>query len=289
MSEQVEVKITTDDEKTLVIEVVDGKTKTYYRNPIRTMCLEVHELLICSTARAYHMGEELESLPDPKLMLRGTAWLGRSSLCVIGNPQTSTHTLPVTFKVLTDAERISTEENSKKYNRPLRYTGATIGFMYADWEIGNGDDWFIECYVSAATFAAMASTVESGKLRKASIGLHLDDIYTDDNWAPPSFNADWFLRPNRKYPKNGPDLVRGDITTFDLEMTSVCLGPPPEVSGDVGGDVDERQNYDNMPVVSPEVVALEKLGTNIEKLRGTVKWVGGFIAVFLCFLVIKGT
>lgn len=288
MSEQAEVKIVTDDAEALVLEGADGKPKKYYRNPIRTMHLNVHELQVCSTAMVYYMGGELPPLPDPKLELRGTASLGRSSLCVMGNPQTSTRTLPVTFKVLTDAERVSTEENSRKYDRPLRYTSATIGFMYSDWEIGNGDDWFLECYVSAATFAAMASAVESGALRKASLGLHLDDIYTDDNWAPPSASADWFLRPNRKSPKQAPDLVRGDITVFNLEMGSVWLGPPPEAERDAH-DADERQAYQNEPAVSPEALALEKLGANIEKLRGTVKWVGGCIALFLCFLVLKGT
>lgn len=287
MSEKVDLKVVSNDAEAIVIETPDGKQEKYYRNPIRTLSLDVFELQVCRSATVYHMGGEIGPLPTPTHQLRGQASLGRSKIAIIGQPNTAAKVLPISFSVLSDAQRLNTAENAEKYKRPLRYTGVTIGFIESDWEIGNGDDWFVECYVSAEVFAEMESAVSTHTLKKAEIGLQLNDVYTDDNWAPPSVAADWFLRPNLENPKYGPDMARGDITSFNLAMSSVWIGPPPEAKAEVDA-ADERQGYHGESVVRPEVVALDKLGANIEKLRGTVKWVGGFIALFLCILALKG-
>ncbi|NHZ83991.1 hypothetical protein F2P44_32720 [Massilia sp. CCM 8695] len=288
MSEKAALKVVSNDDEALVIDVADGKTDKYYRNPIRTFSLEVFELQMHRSATVYRMSGEIEPLPVPTRHLRGSASMGRSKLAVIGAPCTATSVVPISFSVLSEAQRLSAEQNAEEYKQPLRHTGVTVGFIEADWEIGNGDDWFVECYVSAEVFAEMENAVAAGTLKKASIGLDLDNIYTNDNYAPPSVSADWFIKPNLENPKYGADMARGDITSFNLALTSIWLGPPPEAAPRDADDT-EQHGYQSQPAVSAEAIALDKLGANIEKLRGTVKWVGGFIAVFLLFLVMKGS
>jgi len=69
-----------------------------------------------------------------------------------------------------------------------------------------------------------------------------------------------------------------------LALTKADLRPKEESE-----PVDKKDNevQPEEPLPDYHLLALSTLAGNVEKLRGTVKWVGGLIAVLLLFLALK--
>lgn len=286
--EKVVVKVKSEAERKLVIETPEGKEQTYYLNPIRTMYLHVQKLQISKGLHLYHFGDaELGPQPELSLYVLGTATLEGRSISVIGDPGNKTRTLSLSFKAPNEEGKQS-EDAAQKQGKTPRYTSATVGLNRHDWEIGNDDDWFAECEVSPDTLIAISSAVSSGRLRGMTVGLTLEGIYSDDDWAPPSVKTDWFLRPNRSDDTiDFPELARGDITRLWLDLASVDLRPQSEEANPEPEALDDPAPAPMAAQMDHHTTVLYVLAGNVEKLRGTLKWVGGLIAFFLLVLAFK--
>ncbi|CAN7779298.1 hypothetical protein LJR296_007887 [Cupriavidus necator] len=281
------VKIKSEAEGELVIETAAGKEQTYYLNPIRTMHLDVERLQVARSASTYYPADgEGGGLPVPALRVHGTARLKDRFISVIDDPENRSRTLKIYFKALDAEGRKQREEWAKEQGQVADYTRAYLGFNRADWEIGNDAEWWVECEILPETLSAITSAVESGALKRMSVGLTLKRIYVDDRYAPPSITVGWYLRPDAMdNTLEMPGMALGGLTRLDMDLTVVDLKPPT---------VDESQpepvevsSPDPDPDPTQSASALYTLAGNIEKLRGTLKWVGGLISLCLIILAFK--
>ncbi|HEY8606409.1 MAG TPA: hypothetical protein VIM12_04755 [Noviherbaspirillum sp.] len=274
----------------LVIETPGGKEETYYLNPVRTMRLDVEQLQVYRGGDRMHLlNQDLPTPPELSLYVLGTASLEGRSISVIGEPDNKARRLKIAFRALDEEGRKRREEWSRKHDKPVRFTGATVGFLRSDWEIGNDDEWFVECEVSSEMLDEIVSAVSSKSLRGMSIGLTLKGIYADENWAPPSARTNWYLRPNREdNAVDSPEMAHGKVTSINLSLADANLRPQQE--NDDGAELpaeDKPELLTSAVEPSVNVSNINALAANIEKLRVTLKWVGGFIAFFLMILAFK--
>lgn len=139
-----------------------------------------------------------------------------------------------------------------------------VWFSRANRRLGFDDSWNIECKLPQATLATLASAISSGELLGLRLRLTLSNIYAES--LPPS-ESDWFLRPSpTESTTEFPVPARGCVDGLTLELGSFRKAPEAAVSAK---EPESTQ------------VALQMLVVHIERLRGTVKVVGGLIAFFL--------
>lgn len=273
------VNIVSEERGELVVQVAEGEEQTYYLNPIRTMRLIAEELQVFRGTSSLTLGMP-ERLPPAQFSVLGEAWLESGYISVIGEPSNKSRILRVAFKAYDEADVARREEKAGKFPNLV-----TVGFSRRDWEIGNDDCWFIECYVSPQILDAIVSAVSTGTLRRLNLGLTLERIYSDNNWAPPSARTNWFLRPSRSGNSLlSPEMAFGGITVLDLGLSRVDLRSKPESEDEEEVNVPEAR-----PEPEPDVKmqALTVLNNNIEKLQGTVKTVGWAIVLVLLALFLK--
>ncbi|GIZ53912.1 hypothetical protein [Noviherbaspirillum aridicola] len=284
------VQVKSEAEGKLVIETPEGKEETYYLNPVRTMRLDVEKLQVHRGGSQIHLlNEDLPAPPNLSLYVLGTASLEGRSISIIGEPDNKTRRLTIAFRTLDIEGRERREDWSRKYDKPVRFTGATVGFLRSDWETGNDNEWFVECEVSPDMLDEIASAVSSKSLRRMSVGLTLSGIYADENWAPPSARTDWFLRPNREdNTVENPEMAHGEVTSINLSLADADLRPQQDQEEDAELPADDTPAV-LTSAIEPNVSVsnIDALTTNIEKLRVTLKWVGGFIAFFLMILAFR--
>jgi hypothetical protein len=288
-AEKIAVKVTSEEGRELVIESPDGKEETYYRNPIRTMYLDVVEVQVCSAFRQYsfeHEEGKPQPLPELALAVRGTATLEGCSISVIGDPGSESRKVAISFRTPNETTPEELDETEPAQEKLTRCHSVILGFNRRDWEIGNEDTWFVDCEVSQATLDTLVNAVSVRRMRNIKVGLHLHDIYSDDDWAPPSGRADWFIRPSKRDNTiEFPELARGEIANLYLTMDTVDLRPRADDSPETVDE--EKPEPAAEPAPDQQAMALQMLALHIEKLRVTVKWVGGFIAVFLAILAFR--
>ena len=199
---------------------------------------------------------------------------------MIGEPSNVTRSFQITIRAHDEADRQKLVEDKKSGKKRL---STSVGFSRRDWEIGNEDTWFIEAWVSQQTLNAIVTGLSNGSLQEMTLGLSLERIYSNDNFS--HSGADWFLRPSRQNNSFlNPELAWGEVSNMNLALTKVDLRPK-EQPEPVGEKDDEVQPEDAVP--DYHLLALSTLAGNVEKLRGTVKWVGVFVAGLLLLLVMK--
>ena len=266
-----EVNIVSEGRRELVVREAEGEEKTYYLKPIRTMRLIAEELQVfCGTSSLTL--DMPEHLPPPQSCVHGEVRLEGGYISVIGEPSNKSRIFRVSFKPYDEADVARREEKTGKFPNLV-----TVGFSRRDWEIGNDDCWFIECYVAPQTLDAIISAVSTDTLKRLNLGLNLEGIYTDDDWAPPSVGANWFLRPSRSgNSRLSPEMAVGSIAVLNLGLSRVDLRSKPELENeDVASGPESRLEPD------VRMQALTALNNNIEKLQATVKTVGWAIASLL--------
>ncbi|MGW8392109.1 hypothetical protein [Pseudoduganella sp. HUAS MS19] len=278
--EKITVNIVSEGERELILLTPAGERETYHLNPIRTMRLIASELQIMCGAES-HTFDAPERLPSPQFRVQGEAWLEKGHISVIGEPSNKSRAVDITFRAYDEAD-ISNREKKLGRLPPLVH----VGFIRRDWEIGFDDSWFVAAYVSQQMLDSIISAISAGTLREMSLGLDLEGIYTDNDWAPPSMSADWFLRPSRTDNSlKNPEMARGYVSVINLCLSKIDLRSKPET---------EAENEDGNDVASSAVpepdlkhLALLALNSNIEKFQGTVKAIGWAIALLLLVEVLK--
>lgn len=276
------INVVSEDEGKLIVQDPAGKKETYYLNPIRNMRLFVEALQVsCGTSSMSF--DKPKRLPPPEVAIRGTALLEGGRISVIGEPSNRSRSFSISLKAFDEADVTRQEEELGHMPHTV-----SLGFLRRDWEIGNDDEWFIECYVAPQMMDAITSAVSAKTLQRMTLNLRLERIYSDDNWAPPSAGSDWFLRPARSdNTLQFPEMAHGAITQLSLGLANVDLRPKSEPEVDEPDVDDVPDMYDDGMVPKQTLDAIKTLGTDIEKLTAAVKTVGWAIALGLLFLVLK--
>ena len=118
-----------------------------------------------------------------------------------------------------------------------------------------------------------------------TLNLALRGLYTTEHsWAPVSSHRDLFIRPNRR--DNAikfPDMAEGRVRAIHFASASRDLRKAkPSEPADAYED-----EAPSVPSADPVALAIATLGARVEQLRGTLKWVGGFIVLALLFLAVR--
>lgn len=278
--DDVKVDVVSEGEGKLIVRTPEGKEETYYQSPIRTMRLRAEELQVSCGAWAGGLSS-VERLPTPQTYVSGTAHLESGSISVIGEPSNVAHKFRVSFRVY----------DPEEFDRYFKETGkhvysTSVGFVRRDWEIGNDDYWFIEVRVTQQTMDAIVSALSSGSMQGMTLGLTLVNIYSDDNWAPPSVASDWFLRPSeRDNSIRSPEMAHGEVAYLDMTLAKANLLPAAAPEDDYEDEEDEEEKPEPEPDM--RALAIAAVGRKVEELQATVKVVGWVIAIALVVLVFK--
>jgi hypothetical protein len=114
------------------------------------------------------------------------------------------------------------------------------------------------------------------------LSLTLRGLYTTEHsWAPVSSRGDLFIRPNRKDNTIAiPDMATGHVRSIHFTSAPHDLRKPEPV------EPVEPEYEDSPPAPVPDLVAvaIATLGAQVEQIRSTLKWIGGFIVLALLFV-----
>ncbi|OIT13539.1 hypothetical protein BL241_03120 [Ralstonia solanacearum] len=267
----------------------DGKQRTYYPN--RSIWLEVQTLEVLTI-----LGEPKEEGAEPLLMtrVRGTALLEDHSISVVGDPESRVRQLSISLAI---GEWPPKPEGSEPGNVPSMFGQlgrAMLGFNRADWEIGNSDEWWIECYLPKPFIEAMVADIRSGQINGMQLSLALRGLYTTEHsMAPPSSRGHLFIRPNKRDNSiEHPELATGDVRAIHFASASRDLRKhepqEPEAAFTAEPRAPEGTFLAEAEVPEdPVATAVEHLGARFDKMRATVKWVGGLIVGALLILAFR--
>jgi hypothetical protein len=203
------------------------RTETaYVRNASRIMYLYIEKFEVASEAPVSRFGDDIiGASPAESLCARGHATLGGGSISIIGAPSTRSRDLSIGFNAFDEEISQQRLALARRYGTKARYTHVTLGYIHHQVQAGN-DGWFIECELAIDTLRAIVSAVSSGTLRAMTIGLALQEVYSDD-WSRPTALTDWFLKAASKgHSKGAPQMAHGDMTRLSFDMTSIDLHRP---------------------------------------------------------------
>jgi hypothetical protein len=254
----------------------EGKQHTYY--PCRSIWLEVQTLEVLTVVGDPKDGAE----PPLVTRVRGTAALEDRSISVVGDPTSKVRQLSISFEAGDWKPRAEEPNEGEFATFSSELGGAMLGFNRADWEIGNDDDWWISCFLPKPFVDALVADIRNGQLDCMKLGLALRGLYTSEHsLAPVSSRGDLFIRPDRKDNSLAiPDMAQGHVRAVHFTSAPRDLRRPEPVESL------EFENEDPPPAPTsdPLVVAIAALGTRVDQMRSTMKWIGGFIVVALLFV-----
>lgn len=254
----------------------DGKQTTYY--PSHSIWLEVQTLEVLTV-----VGEPRDGAEPPVLIrVRGTAALEDRSISVVGDPTSKVRKLTISFDAGDWRPRPVEPKEGDFPSFHSELGGAMLGFNRADWEIGNDDDWWISCYLPKPFIDALVADIRSGQLTGVKLSLALRSLYTSSHsWEPVSSRGDLFIRPDRRDNSLAiPDMAQGHVRAVHFTSAPRDLRKPEPVEPLEPEDEDAPP----APAPDPAAVAIAALAVRVEQMRGTLKWVGGFIVLALLFV-----
>lgn len=290
--EKVVVKLRDDEKLNELIETCeDGKERTYYPRIFATHwnC----EKLQVRQGFAYRYENDLD---PPKMLtyITGVARLNSDyNVSIIGEPENITTTVELSFRPDDSLDLLKVHKDEKReagmlFSQP--YGRAQMGFLRADWEIRSSDQWGLECQLHSTALQPLVDAISSGALKQVSLSVRLNNLFADEHPCVPfSHGAHLFLRPNKQDNTiETPEPAHGWLEGLGLGLQTFDLAPPPPIEPELDYEDDKQQaEVPALAFSQPEIQVLPLIVARIEALRGTIKWVGGFIAVALFLLLLK--
>ena len=132
---------------------------------------------------------------------------------------------------------------------------AHLGFIASDWEIGNGDSWFIECRVSGEVFEKLAEDVLAGAADTIDVGIKWVAGFVRDQYAPPSVPTAWGMC--READGESPDPLRGHVTSVTWAHLAKAVERTSRVSGGVMPTQSESARESGIELPRPQPVPHE--------------------------------
>ncbi|TAM00334.1 MAG: hypothetical protein EPN70_22495 [Paraburkholderia sp.] len=306
IDEKTTVNVKAEEGRELTIETADGKERTYYRDPIRTMHLTVTDLKVTKSfvwSRTYEPDDDASGPPALSPVVSGTAALdGFRTISVIGEPDNRSSSFSIGFARRNPGKSAEHENPSPAIGEGPLSASVWIGFLRANWEIGIEDSWFVDCKLTPETLTELVSEVMQGRVKSLRVGLQLRNIYTDDDYAPPSVSANWFLRPDKNDNTTAfPQVATGQVTSFVMELglpqqaAEIANGDESDEAEEVGSSVDhgsgaigaQTEAYRVREQAAQAVVGIQALTLAVQRLNQSVRWIGSAIALILLVFLMK--
>ncbi|RQS60982.1 Na/Pi cotransporter family protein [Burkholderia sp. Bp8963] len=253
----------------------DGNVQAYY--PAKSLWLTLQDIQV--VRRLESAGGATHS--TLATYVQGTASLDDCCLSIIGEGQTNTRTVHITFA----AREVGVTER-----RGLRELQDELGIAFSDDPLGTArlgynesDDemqepaqWWAWCDVPASSMQALADGVEAGQVTAVKAGLCLRGVYTSiPSGAAPAGGFHAFLRPGKDGSTlEAPATASGYVVYLAIDLPKVSL-PGDGSLAPVPVCTDDR---------NPVGILTEKL----DKVFTGLKWLTALVAILVVVLVIKG-
>ena len=195
----------------------EGKSHTYY--PSSRIWLNAQTLELLTFLRE---PQEPGELPQLMTRVRGTAVLEDYSISVVGDPSSKVRKLSMMFAAEEPKARGEGSEPGPDAFESGELGRALLGFNRADWEIGNSDEWWVECYLPKSFIDNLVSEVRKGEIHGMQLSLSLRGLYTTEHpMAPVSSRGHLFIRPNRRDNTVAlPELATGAVRSIHFASSS---------------------------------------------------------------------
>ncbi|MEN9659435.1 MAG: hypothetical protein RL571_2900 [Pseudomonadota bacterium] len=284
--EKMVVDILSDTSEELKIKGNNGVEYVYYPPLFRTMYVRVvtiqhvYSQSDCNITSIYGESENKGELSELSCYLAGVVELEDLSIALMGDPDSSTRRLSLILRPIDNNFDKSKKFMALEADQSVSTSHVFLGFNRRDWEIGNTDEWYLECYLPKASFDAISAAISSKTLSSMNIGIKLKNIYIDCcSWEPVSESANWFLRPNKEDGTiDQPESAYGEVSGLNFRLLNMSLSNKIEI--DYLGKLDEP-DINPIPDLDRRLEALIFYFSRLERI---LKWIGGAIA--LCFILI---
>jgi hypothetical protein len=262
---------------TPAIEEKDGTLffggNEYKPETIRKLWLSAHDLRVAGVEEYDLNKGEYRHVE----LIRGSVSLKhhRDTLSILGDPDNKTRFLRFSLRPAKLDEHKTVSGGAA--------ASAILGFAAADWEIDLDAHWWLEMYVSTATFEALIRSIRDGLLESVLFGARFSEgLYSDSPYAPLGLGTNWYLRPDKRTGRlDSPEMAFGHGATVNFaERTWIAASPldDPEAildnaKGPVAKTVTPSPQWD-----SPDLRALTR----------TVSRLGwAFFVLLVLFLFLK--
>lgn len=272
MAKELIVDVVSRTENELVIRSSAGEEKKFTKEP-GWADFDAQNLAITKGTSSISFGSTNIELPDVRTRIRGTASLNKGSFSVIGEPANKARKFALMIGAVNPTEP---QQNG--------ITG-WVGFNRHDWEIGNDDEWWIQCDLPVDAFESLLLAISDGSASKLSVGIQLRNGFTDFAYAPPSEGTNWFLVPDEDNSINNPCTVLGELTSFHLECSPISLRRESSIPSEAIQD--EDIDPIRPAVESTYGTQLKQLEIAIVQLRDSLKWIGWFVVIALVLIASK--
>jgi len=267
------VDVVSRSDNEFVIRTDKGEEKKFTREP-GWAYFEAHSLTITKSTSWISLGAANVELPGVNTRIRGTASMEKGSFSIIGEPANRSKKLALLIGAVNPVE-------------PQR-NGITgwVGFNRRDWEIGNDDEWWVQCDLPIDAFESLLLAISDGSASKLSIGILLKNGFTDFAYAPPSEGTNWFLVPDDDNSIDNPRVALGEVSSFHLECSSVALNQE-KIIPEEEMQLAEESALTRTTVEPTYGVQLKQLEVAIMQLRSSLKWIGWFVVIALALIASK--
>lgn len=249
-----------------------------YRQPIRTLKVEALSLFLADNYGTADVEGDMQ--PSPTRVINGVGRIDDGPLSVIGDPERSTNTVSLSIRPRTAvkhrelvAKQSGQTKDADTADVPNTAADVILGFNAGDWEIGNDDDWWLAVDVSEEVFSSLVSGIQRQQVAQLSIGVRLNNIFTDEYYAPPSMRVKWFLRPAKKDgDTKWPEIAHGAINWLSARGHEIKFGETARPTGEA--DDDEVQAPTAPPPFAAAAEGLDRataaITASISSLRTTI-------------------
>jgi hypothetical protein len=174
---------------------VPGLKEPLHRDPVRHITASVDSL------KVERLFQTDEGKTIPRMFVRGTATLKNCTIGLAGEKETFRELRFVCHPCPPDS--------------PEHEWNVIFGFSKADWEIGNDDEWWIECWISTPVLDEFVATHKAGNANSISFACR-SDMWADRHvdFAPVSSKIPWKVRED----KYGNGVANGKIDSFSWEI-----------------------------------------------------------------------
>jgi hypothetical protein len=172
---------------------IEGEKEAYVQDAIRTLFLTVRKL---TYHRTFQIGDDGKVWQGGRIS--GTAAIDGDMLTVAGSGLPKVCEIPFSVRPV--------PEDETKYHWQM-----SVGFLPHDWEIGNDDEYYCECYAPEPVFNELVKAYLMGKAAEVKVGAHTK-LWTRhvDSYAPVGVNVTWYLVPPTDRQSDIPNHAPGN-------------------------------------------------------------------------------
>jgi hypothetical protein len=256
----------------------NGEVVEYYPASFKTLYVDLRSIALGSSVSSHREPEERLQL---RRLVTGIGRIQDRGFSVIGDPANKTSELAVTINCRSvDEERAFLEELAKEEgDRTGAAYNARVGFIAADWEIGNVDSWYLTIEIAAPLFTDLVESIYRNDIASFTIGVSFSrGAYIRNKYFVQSDRIDWFLRPDANRERSAKGAA-GHVSVWRINnLPKKIVGS--EAAG-IDAEVPTNGNGSGRDAMSgqAESVQLNQLTIAVNHLAVTNRFVGWIVAV----------